>query len=67
MSLPIRIHTGDDLCGVGNCPNLQVAIADVPLHQTTVELPLCVDHYTEMHHSDDPIETARQWANQRTP
>lgn len=53
-----------DLCDVKRCPNLEAAIADVPLFEasgSTIELSLCLEHLAELHESSDPIQTAREW------
>lgn len=61
MTVPYSLQRGGELCGVRACAGLQEAVASVPLHASTVELALCVEHLAELHQASDPIDLARMW------
>lgn len=62
MSVPYSPQHDGSLCGVLGCSGLAEAVADVPLHESTVELSLCVEHLAELHQvGGDPIDVARMW------
>ena len=64
-----RVPSGD-LCGVRDhghrrlkCGGLATATLDIETERGYVELAVCELHLAEVKASEDPIETARQWAS----